>query len=135
MGIKDMVTVKAMQLAPSKKCPTPRGRQLSAHHPHRRRARRNKEAGITPIPQQLDMTEVHDCFSVTELAAMEHWPLDAGRRHQGCARRQVRPRRPGARQIDGGLKCFGHPIGATGLRMAYEMYLQLLGCAGKRQLN
>ena len=33
-------------------------------------------------------------------------------------------------QIDGGLKCFGHPIGASGLRMAYEIYLQLLGSAG-----
>jgi acetyl-CoA C-acetyltransferase len=36
-------------------------------------------------------------------------------------------------QIDGGLKCFGHPIGASGLRMAYENYLQLLGRAGERQ--
>ena len=38
-------------------------------------------------------------------------------------------------QVDGGLKCFGHPIGATGLRMAYEIYLQLLGRAGERQLR
>ncbi|MBU1741243.1 MAG: acetyl-CoA acetyltransferase, partial [Proteobacteria bacterium] len=38
-------------------------------------------------------------------------------------------------QIDGGLKCFGHPIGASGLRMLYEMYLQLLGRAGERQLD
>jgi acetyl-CoA C-acetyltransferase len=38
-------------------------------------------------------------------------------------------------QIDGGLKCFGHPIGASGLRMLYEMYLQLLGRAGERQLG
>ena len=37
-------------------------------------------------------------------------------------------------QIDGGLKCFGHPIGASGLRMLYEMYLQLQGRAGERQL-
>ena len=37
--------------------------------------------------------------------------------------------------IDGGLKCFGHPIGASGLRMAYENYLQLLGRAGARQLK
>ena len=36
-------------------------------------------------------------------------------------------------QIDGGLKCFGHPIGASGLRMAYEVYNQLLGRAGARQ--
>ena len=38
-------------------------------------------------------------------------------------------------QIDGGLKCFGHPIGASGLRMAYEIYLQLLGRADSRQLE
>ena len=37
-------------------------------------------------------------------------------------------------QTDGGLKCFGHPIGASGLRMLYEIYNQLLGRAGKRQL-
>jgi acetyl-CoA C-acetyltransferase len=37
-------------------------------------------------------------------------------------------------QPDGGLKCFGHPIGASGLRMLYEMYLQLLHRAGDRQL-
>ena len=38
-------------------------------------------------------------------------------------------------QIDGGLKCFGHPIGASGLRMLYEVYLQLEGRAGERQLD
>ena len=36
-------------------------------------------------------------------------------------------------QIDGGLKCFGHPIGASGLRMIYEIYLQMQGRAGERQ--
>src|SRR3546814_19721279 len=38
-------------------------------------------------------------------------------------------------QVDGGLKCFGHPIGASGLRMTYEVYNQLLGRAGARQLD
>jgi acetyl-CoA C-acetyltransferase len=38
-------------------------------------------------------------------------------------------------QIDGGLKCFGHPIGASGLRMVYEVYQQLHGRAGERQLD
>ncbi len=38
-------------------------------------------------------------------------------------------------QIDGGLKCFGHPIGASGLRMLYEVYLQFEGRAGERQLD
>jgi acetyl-CoA C-acetyltransferase len=35
---------------------------------------------------------------------------------------------------DGGLKCFGHPLGASGLRMMYEVYLQLRGQAGPRQV-
>jgi acetyl-CoA C-acetyltransferase len=38
-------------------------------------------------------------------------------------------------QIEGGLKRFGHPIGTSGLRMLYEMYLQLLGRAGDRQIE
>jgi acetyl-CoA C-acetyltransferase len=38
-------------------------------------------------------------------------------------------------QVDGGLKCFGHPVGASGLRMAYEVHSQLLGRAGQRQLR
>ena len=38
-------------------------------------------------------------------------------------------------QPDGGLKCFGHPIGASGLRMAYEIYKQLQGKAGPRQIK
>ena len=38
-------------------------------------------------------------------------------------------------QIDGGLKCFGHPIGASGIRMLYELVLQLQGRAGARQLD
>ena len=37
-------------------------------------------------------------------------------------------------QADGGLKCFGHPIGASGLRIVYEIYLQTQGRAGERQL-
>jgi acetyl-CoA C-acetyltransferase len=40
-----------------------------------------------------------------------------------------------ASNIDGGLKCFGHPIGASGLRMVYEGYTQLLNRAGDRQLS
>ena len=36
---------------------------------------------------------------------------------------------------DGGLKCFGHPLGATGLRMIYEIYKQLQGKTGKRQVK
>jgi len=94
------------------------------------------EAGIRDPCAEIDLIEVHDCFSITELVLME----DLGFSELGRAPRDIlegRYDRDGAIpcQIDGGLKCFGHPIGATGLRMAYEVYLQLLGRAGERQLR
>jgi acetyl-CoA C-acetyltransferase len=94
------------------------------------------EAGIAEPRRELDLIEVHDCFSITELVLMEDLGLsDAGRAPHDI--RDGRYDRDGAIpcQIDGGLKCFGHPIGATGLRMAYEIYLQLQGRAGSRQLR
>ena len=82
------------------------------------------------------MFEVHDCFSVTELVTMED--LHISRDGQGL--KDVLDGFYDADgkipcQIDGGLKCFGHPIGASGLRMLYEMYLQFQGRAGARQLK
>ncbi len=78
---------------------------------------------------------MHDCFSITELVTMEDLYLSK----EGEAWRDVLDGFYDADgglpcQIDGGLKCFGHPIGASGLRMVYEMYLQLLGRAGERQV-
>ena len=95
-----------------------------------------EEAGIRDPRSELGMTEVHDCFSITELVTME----DLGLADEGQAWRDVLDGVFDADgevpcQIDGGLKCFGHPIGASGLRMLYEMYLQLLGRAGNRQLD
>ena len=96
-------------------------------------ARAYAEAGIAGA-EAIDLFEVHDCFSITELVLME----DLGFSAEGRAVYDIldgRYDRSGAKpcQIDGGLKCFGHPVGASGLRMAYEMYLQLLGRAGARQ--
>ncbi len=138
MGITDMVTVKAMQLAPSN------GFEMSTtgwdgsylETTRIAAARAYKEAGIKNPEKELDMTEVHDCFSVTELVVME----DLGLCEEGRAINAVldgKFDRDGEVpcQIDGGLKCFGHPIGASGLRMAYEIYLQLQGKAGDRQLT
>ncbi len=138
MGLKDMVTVKAMQLAPSN------GLEMSntawdgsyLHTTRIAAERAYKEAGITDPFKQVDMTEVHDCFSVTELVTMEDLHLC----EEGGAVAEVLNGtfdRDGEVpcQVDGGLKCFGHPIGASGLRMAYEIYTQLLGRAGERQLD
>jgi acetyl-CoA C-acetyltransferase len=80
------------------------------------------------------MMEVHDCFSITELVTMEDLQIS----DEGGAVEDVLDGFYDADgkvpcQIDGGLKCFGHPIGASGIRMLYEMYLQ--GRAGPRQLK
>jgi acetyl-CoA C-acetyltransferase len=82
------------------------------------------------------MIEVHDCFSVTELVTMEDLHIS----QEGRASYDILDGFYDAGgqvpcQLDGGLKCFGHPIGATGLRMIYEMYLQMQGRAAARQLK
>lgn len=138
MGKRDFVTVQALQLATSNGVEMGH-RSWDGSHTLTTRiaaARAYQEAGITRPREQIDLIEVHDCFSITELVLME----DLGFSDEGRAPHDVldgRYDRDGAIpcQVDGGLKCFGHPIGATGLRMAYEVYLQLLGRAGQRQLN
>ncbi|WP_252258571.1 acetyl-CoA acetyltransferase [Erythrobacter aurantius] len=99
-------------------------------------ARAYHEAGITDPVKELAMVEVHDCFSITELVTME----DLGLSKPGEGYRDVLAGKFDADgevacNIDGGLKCFGHPIGASGLRMVYECYQQLRGTAGDRQLT
>jgi acetyl-CoA C-acetyltransferase len=94
------------------------------------------QAGITDPRAQLAMAEVHDCFTPTELVLME----DLGFAERGFAWKEVLagtfdldgelPVNP-----DGGLKSFGHPIGASGLRMLFECWLQLRGEAGERQIH
>ena len=95
-----------------------------------------RQAGITNPREQISMAEVHDCFTPTELVLYE----DLGFSPRGTAWKDVMegffdlegklPVNP-----DGGLKSFGHPIGASGLRMMYEMWLQLRGEAGPRQIQ
>src|SRR5690606_35565744 len=94
-----------------------------------------EEAGIRNPREELSMTEVHDCFSITELVTMEVLGLS----DEGGAVRDVLDGVFDADgkipcQIDGGRKCFGHPVGGSGIRMLYEIYLQLQGRAGPRQL-
>src|SRR5271157_3458139 len=88
------------------------------------------QAGISDPRRQLAMAEVHDCFTPTELVLME----DLGFAPRGTDWKEVLagtydldgelPVNP-----DGGLKAFGHPIGASGLRMLFECWLQLRGAA------
>jgi acetyl-CoA C-acetyltransferase len=95
-----------------------------------------REAGIENPRKQLDLAIVHDCFTITELVIYEDFGFSA----RGQAPRDVEA---GVYELkgelpvntDGGLKCFGHPIGASGLRMMYEVYKQLQGKAGRRQVE
>ena len=93
------------------------------------------QAGVTNPRAEIAMAEVHDCFTPTELVLME----DLGFAERGMAWKEVLagtfdlhgelPVNP-----DGGLKAFGHPIGASGLRMLFEAWLQLREEAGDRQI-
>lgn len=136
LGQANPVTIKAIQLSASNGWEmqykewdgaSVRNTQVAA-------GRAYQEAGISDPRAELSLTEVHDCFSVTELVTME----DLGLSDEGRALFDVLDAKFDAEgdlpcQIDGGLKCFGHPVGASGLRMAYEVYTQLKGRAGTRQ--
>jgi acetyl-CoA C-acetyltransferase len=138
MGKRNLVMVKALQLSVSNGYES-QYNQWDGSYFHTARIAAKKayrEAGIERPREQISMMEVHDCFSITELVTMEDLFIS----EEGQGWRDVMDGFYDADggvpcQIDGGLKCFGHPIGASGLRMLYEMYLQLQGRAGERQLN
>ena len=136
LGKRDPITVKAVQLAVSNGTETQHNSWDGSHFMTTRAAatRAYEEADITNPREAINLTEVHDCFSVTELVTMEDLHLSP----VGGAIKDVMDGffdSDGTLpcQIDGGLKCFGHPIGASGLRMLYELYLQMQGRAGERQ--
>jgi acetyl-CoA C-acetyltransferase len=95
-----------------------------------------RQAGIVDPRAELAMAEVHDCFTPTELVLME----DLGFCDRGTAWKEVLAGtfdRDGELPVnpDGGLKSFGHPVGASGLRMMYEAWLQMRGEApAERQI-
>ncbi len=95
-----------------------------------------EEAGINDPRKEISVAEVHDCFTCHELILYE----DLGFSQRGRAKEDI----DGGTftltgelpvNTDGGLKCFGHPLGASGLRMMYEVYKQLQGKAGERQVK
>jgi acetyl-CoA C-acetyltransferase len=138
MGKKNAITVKALQLSLSNGLESQHNSWDGSYfHTARIAAKRAyDEAGIRDPRDEISMMEVHDCFSITELVTMEDLHISK----EGEAWKDVMNGFYDADgqvpcQIDGGLKCFGHPIGASGLRMLYEMYLQLQGRAGARQLK
>lgn len=137
LGKKDLVSVKALQLSLSN------GTEFvyewdGAHFitTSKASAAAYEEAGIKNPREEISMMEVHDCFSITELITMEDLHIsERGKAPQDVMDGFYDLDGGVPCQVDGGLKCFGHPIGASGLRMLYEMYLQLHGRADQRQLS
>lgn len=95
-----------------------------------------QQAGITNPIQQIDLAEVHDCFSIVELLTYE----DLGLCKQGEAKDLIRGKATqlGGEMpvnVSGGLLSCGHPVGATGVRMVVEVAQHLRGTAGERQVK
>jgi len=95
-----------------------------------------KSAGLTP--RDIDVAEVHDCFSIAEILALE----DLGFFAKGTAGREILAGRVTLGRskhlvinTSGGLKGAGHPVGATGVKQMAEIVDQLRGRAGKRQVK
>ena len=91
------------------------------------------QARVTPA--DIDFAEVHDCFTITEILNYE----DLGFCRRGEGGRFVEEGRASLGgekpvNVSGGLKSYGHPVGATGVRMIYELVTQLRGQAGERQV-
>ena len=138
MGKKDFVTVKALQLALSS------GEELGYDEwdgdhfmtTSKCSTKAYEEAGVTNPREEISMMELHDCFSITELVTYEDMHIsERGKAVYDIMDGFYDLDGQVPCQVDGGLKCFGHPIGASGLRMLYEMYLQLHGRADKRQIE
>ena len=87
-------------------------------------------------PEDVDVAEVHDCFTIAEIIAYED--LSFCKTGGGGRMAEKSETKLGGRipvNTSGGLKSKGHPVGATGTAQAYEMYLQLTEQADKRQVK
>jgi acetyl-CoA C-acetyltransferase len=135
---KDPIYIKSMAIAAGPGRDPVTGKYDFAHVEENVRASKlaYREAGIKNPRGELSMAEVHDCFTIHEMCVYE----DLGWSRRGGAKDDIEA---GTFQLkgelpvntDGGLKCFGHPLGASGLRMQYEVYKQLQEKAGPRQVK
>jgi acetyl-CoA C-acetyltransferase len=87
-------------------------------------------------PEDIQFAEVHDCFSMAEILHMEDLGFyKPGEGYKAVAEGQTRLDGPKPINTSGGLKTKGHPVGATGVAQLYEVWVQLRGKAGKRQVS
>jgi acetyl-CoA acetyltransferase len=90
-------------------------------------------SGLTP--EDIQFAEVHDCFSIAELLHIEDLGFfKPGEGYKAVADGATRLDGPKPINTSGGLKCKGHPVGATGISQLYEVWTQLREKAGKRQV-
>lgn len=87
-------------------------------------------------PEEIDLFEIHDCFTIAEIMAYE----DLGLAEKGRGWLLLKDKKTfldGQRPVNtsGGLKAKGHPLGATGISQVGEIFLQLMGRAGARQVE
>ena len=135
----DYVLVKASALALATVMPMYKGSFDYLGFPATRMAATlaYQEAGIKDPAKEISFAEVHDCFTITELLNIQ----DLGFVEAPKAAEFVRDGRANVEEGDipinpsGGLKCFGHPIGATGCRMIYELTKQIQGRADGNQVK
>ena len=126
---QDIVKVKALQIAVASGVERLYTKWDGSYiEPTRRAAARAyEEAGIKNPREEISMLEVHDCFSITEMVTLEDLQISpVGGAYDDIMSGFYDLNGHIPCQVDGGLKCFGHPIGASGLRMIYAMYEQIL---------
>ncbi|MFC1907401.1 acetyl-CoA acetyltransferase, partial [Chloroflexota bacterium] len=114
------------------------GDKLEANFPETVSAARSAyaQAGVKDPRNEVSHFEVHDCFSSTELLTYEDLlfsPFGKAAEDLEAGRFDLDGEQPC--NTDGGLKSFGHPVSASGIRMLYELYKQLQGKAEKRQIK
>ncbi len=134
----DFILVKANQVAVNTLVPWYWPSYDFTQFPSTRQAsqRAYKEAGIQHPRKEISLAEVHDCFTITEL--LNYQDLDFCDRGKAAEwLKNGGPEVGGEVPVNasGGLKCFGHPIGATGCRMIYELTKQLQGRADGMQVK
>jgi acetyl-CoA acetyltransferase len=110
------------------------GASLTSFEANQNGAREAYEmSGLTP--QDIQFAEVHDCFSIAELIHTEDLGFfKPGEAYKAVAEGQTRRDGPMPINTSGGLKCKGHPVGATGIAQMHEIWEQLRGEAGERQI-
>jgi acetyl-CoA C-acetyltransferase len=87
-------------------------------------------------PEEIDLAEIHDCFTFAELMAYEDLGFcPVGKSGELIESGETRLGGQIPVNTSGGLKAKGHPVGATGTAQTYEIYLQLTEQAGKRQVK